>query len=161
MDCMELQFVSRSEEETQKLAGALAAFLNEGDLILLDGELGTGKTHFVKGIAQGMGSRDNVTSPTFSLANFYKTDRADILHIDVYRIETMAEFADTALSDYFPQCVVLVEWGAKFEAYFDDYLSVSIDYLEAENQSRKITLRSQAEQYFPALNRLAQTISNS
>ena len=104
-----------------------ALFFYPGDLIILDGDLGAGKTHFVKGFTEGYSSKDLVTSPTFSIANFYRTNKFDILHIDLYRISTVEEFKDLGLTDYFDQSIVLIEWGKKFEDYFDEYMLVSFE----------------------------------
>jgi tRNA threonylcarbamoyladenosine biosynthesis protein TsaE len=121
----EFQSISKSEERTKNMAKAIAHLFRPGDVIVLDGDLGAGKTHFVKGFAEGFHSADIVTSPTFSIANFYRTDRFDLLHIDLYRIATADEFHDLGLSDYFDRSIVLIEWGMKFSECLDEYLLVS------------------------------------
>jgi len=121
------QITSKNQEETKNIARKTASLFHPGDLIILDGELGAGKTHFVKGFAEGYSSQDLVTSPTFSIANFYRTAGFDILHIDLYRISTIEEFKDLGLTDYFDQSIVLIEWGLKFANYFDEYVLVSFD----------------------------------
>jgi len=121
------QILSKSQEETKNIARMAALFFYPGDLIILDGDLGAGKTHFVKGFTEGYSSKDLVTSPTFSIANFYRTDKFNILHIDLYRILTVEEFKDLGLTDYFDQSIVLIEWGKKFEDYFDEYMLVSFE----------------------------------
>jgi len=121
------QILSKSQEDTKNIAREAASFFYPGDLIILDGDLGAGKTHFVKGFTEGYNSKDLVTSPTFSIANFYRTDKFDILHIDLYRISTVEEFKDLGLTDYFDPSIVLIEWGMKFEDYFDEYTLVSFE----------------------------------
>jgi tRNA threonylcarbamoyladenosine biosynthesis protein TsaE len=121
------QILSKSEEDTKQIARKTASFFQPSDLIILDGDLGAGKTHFVKGFTEGFQSGDLVTSPTFSIANFYRTGKFDILHIDLYRISTIEEFNDLGLTDYFDQSVVLVEWGMKFADYFEDYMLLSFE----------------------------------
>lgn len=119
------QLISGSAEETRKIAAALAPLFREGDLIALDGELGAGKTQFVKGFADARGCKDDVTSPTFSIANFYRSPTGDLLHADLYRLETPAEYEELGLEDYFPKVVALVEWGLKFPGYLEPSLLVS------------------------------------
>jgi len=121
------QITSKSQEDTQNIARKIASSFHPGDLIILDGELGAGKTHFVKGFTEADNSQDLVTSPTFSIANFYRTAEFDILHIDLYRISTISEFKDLGLTDYFDQSIVLIEWGLKFADYFDDYVLISFE----------------------------------
>jgi tRNA threonylcarbamoyladenosine biosynthesis protein TsaE len=101
-----------SVEETKAVAAALAAVCRPGDLILLAGEMGSGKTAFAQGFAAGMGVIDTVTSPTFTLVHTYE-GRLRVHHADVYRLERMAEVADLALGELLDDddAVVLVEWG--------------------------------------------------
>jgi tRNA threonylcarbamoyladenosine biosynthesis protein TsaE len=121
------QILSESQEDTINIAKKTAFFFNPGDLIVLDGELSAGKTHFVKGFTEAYHSKDLVTSPTFSIANFYRTGNFDILHIDLYRIATIEEFKDLGLTDYFDASIVLIEWGKKFTDYFDEYMLISFE----------------------------------
>jgi tRNA threonylcarbamoyladenosine biosynthesis protein TsaE len=121
------QILSKSREDTQNIARKIAPYFHPGNLIILDGYLGAGKTHFVKGFTEAYHAEDPVTSPTFSIANFYRTEKFDILHIDLYRIPTIEEFNDLGLTDYFDQSVVLIEWGKKFADYFEEYMLVSIE----------------------------------
>jgi tRNA threonylcarbamoyladenosine biosynthesis protein TsaE len=122
-----LQILSKGQDDTQNIARKTASFFRPGDLIILDGDLGAGKTHFVKGFVEGYNSEDTVTSPTFSIANFYRTGKFDIIHIDLYRISTIEEFEDLGITDYFDTSIVLIEWGKKFADYFDEYTLVSFE----------------------------------
>jgi len=116
-----------------------------GDVIILEGDLGAGKTHFVKGFADGLNSKNVVTSPTFSIANFYKSRDITLLHIDLYRIATINEFYDLGLIDYFDQSVTMIEWGMKFEDYVDDFLLITIKILD--NNSRLISFEIKGDKY--------------
>ena len=138
---IEFSIESNSEEETCAIARKIARFFHPGDAIILDGDLGAGKTYFVKGFTAGLQSKDLVSSPTFSIANFYRTDTADILHIDLYRISFVEEFKDLGLLDYFEQSVVLIEWGKKFAEYFDAYFLISFEI--NDDTSRTITFSHQ------------------
>jgi tRNA threonylcarbamoyladenosine biosynthesis protein TsaE len=101
---------SRSPEETEAAGEELAATLQVGDLLLLAGELGAGKTTFVRGLARGLGSGGRVQSPTFQLVRVYP-GRIQLAHVDLYRLESGAELADLGLDDLLEQGVVAVEWG--------------------------------------------------
>jgi len=107
---------SDSPEETERLAGRLAAELAPGDVVLVEGELGSGKTTFVRGAARALGVVGSVTSPTYTIGHRYQ-GRVDVSHLDLYRFEGMshAEWGD--LEQYFEDAVVFVEWpqaGAGF-----------------------------------------------
>jgi tRNA threonylcarbamoyladenosine biosynthesis protein TsaE len=97
-------------EETEAVGEELAAGLGTGDLLLLAGELGAGKTTFVRGLARGLGVTAAVQSPTFQLVRVYP-GRVQLAHIDLYRLETGADLGDLGLDDLLDQGVVAVEWG--------------------------------------------------
>jgi tRNA threonylcarbamoyladenosine biosynthesis protein TsaE len=114
-------------DETQALAGALAPLARAGDLLLLSGDLGAGKTAFTQGLGRGLGVTDPITSPTFTLANEYDGGRLRIHHLDVYRMESMAEVFDVDLPDLLDDdALVVIEWGEAIVA------SVPADYLAVE-----------------------------
>jgi tRNA threonylcarbamoyladenosine biosynthesis protein TsaE len=146
------QILSKSQDDTQNIARRIAPFFHPGDLIILDGDLGAGKTHFVKGFAESLGSKDPVVSPTFSIANFYRTGGFDILHIDLYRISTVKEFEDLGITDYFDASVVCIEWGKKFADFFDEYLLVSFE-TKGDNE-RFITFSGNAKKYHAIIEEL-------
>ena len=108
---------THSAEETIAYGRALAAELSPPLIILLRGELGTGKTTLVKGIAEGFQAAraEDVTSPTFTLVHEYRSPRASLYHIDLYRIDTERELETLALDDLLsPNSILLIEWGEKF-----------------------------------------------
>ena len=88
--------------------------LRPGDVVLLKGELGAGKTTFVRGVAQGTGSRVEVASPTFQLVRVYP-GRVQLAHVDLYRVETGAELRDLGLEELADQGAVVVEWGDRIQ----------------------------------------------
>ena len=88
-----------SPEQTARVAAVLSPHLTPGDVVLLTGDLAAGKTTFVKGVVTALGSTNPVTSPTFTLAQFYSTERGQVLHIDAYRLSGLAEFRDLGLDD--------------------------------------------------------------
>ena len=99
-----------SPDETEAAGEELAAALAVGDLLLLAGELGSGKTTFVRGLARGLGVSAGVQSPTFQLVRVY-AGRIQLAHVDLYRLESGAELADLGLDELLEQGVVAVEWG--------------------------------------------------
>lgn len=89
-----------------------------GSIIALKGDLGAGKTQFVRGLARGLGATDRVHSPTFALLNEYRTGRLPVYHLDLYRLETPAAIASAGLDDYFTQTdgLTVIEWFERLEA---------------------------------------------
>ncbi len=133
-----MPYVSHSVEETQQLASAIAQRAQAGDVILLVGDLGAGKTHFTQGFATALGIADTPTSPTFNLVCEYHDGRLPLYHFDLYRLENADELEDI---DYYGitegDGVSLVEWGDKFEeAAPDDCLT--LDFKVAEDGTRAI-----------------------
>ncbi len=105
-------FESRSEAETISIAKEFAKTLKPGDIVALAGDLGAGKTAFTKGVAQGLGAKDDVTSPTFTIVNQYDGDSLTLYHFDAYRLENISIDACDWLDDYFfSDGVCLIEWA--------------------------------------------------
>jgi tRNA threonylcarbamoyladenosine biosynthesis protein TsaE len=107
--------VTNSAAETEAVGEGLGKRLKAGDLVLLTGELGAGKTTFVRGVARGIASDSPVASPTFQLVRVY-LGRVQLAHIDLYRIETPSELGDLGLDELLDQGAVVVEWGDRLEA---------------------------------------------
>jgi tRNA threonylcarbamoyladenosine biosynthesis protein TsaE len=118
-----------SATETQQLAAALAALVQPGDLVVLAGDLGAGKTTFTQGFGRALGVTEPITSPTFTLAQQYE-GRLRVHHLDVYRLEQLAEVAELGLSELLDDGgVVLIEWGdAILGVLPGDYLEVRLTY---------------------------------
>lgn len=107
--------ISHSPDETRELARKLAPILSEGDVINLSGDLGTGKTVFTKGLADGLGIDEPVTSPTFTIIKEYK-GRLPLYHFDVYRLADASELDELGVDEYFyGDGISVVEWGDKVE----------------------------------------------
>lgn len=103
--------LTRSPEETRRLAGSLAGAARRGDVVVLAGALGAGKTTFAQGFAEALGVAGPVTSPTFTLLRQYPCTLGLLLHADVYRLDRLAEVEDLGLSELVEQGVAIVEWG--------------------------------------------------
>ena len=109
--------ISHSVEETAALARSIASTLRPGSVLALCGDLGAGKTHFVKGIAAGLGGGDTVTSPTFTLIHEYTGGRLPLFHFDFYRLEDETEAIKIGLEEYLDgEGVCAIEWAEKFPA---------------------------------------------
>jgi tRNA threonylcarbamoyladenosine biosynthesis protein TsaE len=121
--------------ETQALASALAELARPGDLLLLSGDLGAGKTAFAQGFGRGLGIDEPITSPTFTLAREYE-GRLRLHHLDVYRMETMAEVFDVDLPELLDdEAVVVIEWGEAIVASVPaDYLEISLHLGEGDDE---------------------------
>jgi len=118
---------SGSEEDTRRIAAALAPSLQPGAVLLLSGDLGAGKTAFVRGLAEGLGiDPDEVTSPTFTLVHEYRGGRLPLIHVDLYRLDR-AELDDIGLDqDLAARGVTAVEWAERLSRHLPDAVSVKI-----------------------------------
>jgi len=141
---MKQETLIQGEAEMIRAGTLFSQSLPAGAVIALDGDLGAGKTHFAKGIVAGLGSRDDVTSPTFSLVNVYRGGRSPVFHFDFYRLESLAELENIAWEEYLDAvdregAVLIVEWAGKFpEALPDDALWCQIEILSEGN--RRLTV---------------------
>ncbi|HYM67707.1 MAG TPA: tRNA (adenosine(37)-N6)-threonylcarbamoyltransferase complex ATPase subunit type 1 TsaE [Patescibacteria group bacterium] len=108
------EWTTHSAAETEAAGAELGRRLRAGDVVLLSGELGAGKTTFVRGLASGVGSDAAVASPTFQLVRIYP-GRVQLAHVDLYRVESDAELAVLGLDELAEQGAVIVEWGERLE----------------------------------------------
>lgn len=118
---------AETEAEGERVGGAL----RPGDLLLLAGPLGAGKTTFVRGLARGVGSEAHVASPTFQLVRVYP-GRIALAHVDLYRLEAPAELRDLGLEELLDEGAVVVEWGDRLEA--DGATRISFEVLEGDRR---------------------------
>jgi tRNA threonylcarbamoyladenosine biosynthesis protein TsaE len=132
--------VADSPRRTARVAAAVAEQLRAGDVVLLHGELAAGKTTFVTAVAAALGSPDQVTSPTFMLAQFYAGGRVPVLHIDTYRLAGVAEFRDLGLEEQLAECATLVEWGGMVAGELPEHLAVTLAAVPGAPDSRAITV---------------------
>ena len=110
-----MQRRSRNPEETQQLGLEFAAQLSQGSVLSLSGELGSGKTEFVKGLARGLGVADPVTSPTFTLVHEHTAGRIPLYHMDLFRIDGEDDLDEIGFDDYLSRDgVCAIEWADKF-----------------------------------------------
>ena len=132
-------YISHSEQETEQLGSRLAEKLPNGAVVAMYGELGAGKTAFVRGMARGMGLECRVSSPTFTIVNEYLGQR-ELIHFDMYRLRSSDELFDIGWEDYLSRgAVCAVEWSENVrDAFFGDEISVTIEKLG--DSERKITI---------------------
>ena len=143
----ELTVVCRSREETRGVAAAVAPMLRTGDALMLKGRLASGKTAFVQELVAALGSKAEVTSPTFTIAQFYPLPSGTFLHIDAYRLSSVAEFRDLALEDFVAESITAVEWGNVVEEDFPNALSINFEFVPNEDNSRRLTFSAAAEKW--------------
>jgi len=139
-----LEILSDSVERTIEIGKELGRGFKGGEVVCLEGALGSGKTHLVKGIAAGVGVDDynSVNSPTFVLVNEYY-GRLDVYHIDAYRIESISEFEMLGFNDFIgPGSVVLVEWADKVARAMDGVDCIKIEMQHAGQSKRLIRVTS-------------------
>jgi tRNA threonylcarbamoyladenosine biosynthesis protein TsaE len=131
----ELDFISHSPAQTIRIGQRLGELLHQGDVVLLSGDFGTGKTHLIKGIAQGLGSNDLVTSPSFVLVNEYHAQRQSvsfpIYHADLYRLDQPAEVQGIGIDDLMQgHGVTLIEWAEHGGGYLPhEHLAIHLRHL--------------------------------
>lgn len=133
-------YTSASQADTERFGELVAPHLAEGDVLILTGGLGVGKTHFTKGVARALGDTHPVTSPTFALMAVHDGGRIPLFHFDLYRLEHAFELEDTGIYDVLGyEGVCLLEWGEQFQDELtDEYLSVRIE--RTSNHTRRIAL---------------------
>jgi tRNA threonylcarbamoyladenosine biosynthesis protein TsaE len=127
--------VTQSAAETEGFGEGFGKRLRAGDLVLLTGELGAGKTTFVRGVARGVGSSAPVASPTFQLVRIY-AGRLQLAHLDLYRIESATELADLGLDELLDQGAAVVEWGERLDA--PDAALVHLEHLEGDRRMIRV-----------------------
>jgi tRNA threonylcarbamoyladenosine biosynthesis protein TsaE len=122
-----LQLCASSLSDTHAIAGALAALARSGDIIVLSGEMGAGKTAFAQGFGRALGVTEPITSPTFTLVHSYDCGRLTLHHADLYRLDHTGQVADLALAELAEfDGVVLVEWGEVADTTFGEHLVVHL-----------------------------------
>ena len=130
-----IQARTKSVDDTRALAAELAAFARPGDLVLLSGGLGSGKTAFVQGFARGLGIEEPVTSPAFVLVKTYY-GRIPLVHLDVYRLDHFQEFVDLGIAELLDEGgVTVIEWGDVVTGVLPaDFLEVRLEAGESEDE---------------------------
>lgn len=142
------EIICNSEFQTKSFAGNLANILKKGDVIVLSGELGSGKTKFTEGILSYFGMQDQISSPTFTIVNEYHNEKIDIYHFDLYRLADIYEFENIGGEEYFNKGICIFEWGELIEDILpNDYIKISFDKLEENEDFRKLKIECFGTKY--------------
>lgn len=140
---MRKEYISKSEKDTINFASQFASKLQLGNIIILSGDLGAGKTKFTQGILKYFNLENEISSPTFTIVNEYTDSTIPIYHFDVYRLADIEEFYAIGGEEYFSKGICIIEWGELLENILPaDYIKITINkYLENENY-RKIIVET-------------------
>ncbi len=134
-------FISNSPAETEAIGRQLAEHIDVGEVLALKGELGSGKTLFVKGLVAGLGSGADVTSPTFTIAHEYRGGRLPVYHFDFFRLEDSQSLARLGLDDYFfGDGLSVIEWADRFPEFIPEQARRILFEVKSETQ-RVITFK--------------------
>lgn len=132
-----MNIVSISEQETINLGKKIASELKKGMIIILSGDLGTGKTKFTEGILTYFNLQDEISSPTFTIINEYNTPNLNIYHFDLYRLSDIDEFYAIGGEEYFEKGACIIEWGEMIEEILPkDYIKISF-LRDLENETKR------------------------
>ena len=132
------RFITNGPEETEALGARLARALEPGAVVAFTGDLGAGKTAFVRGLARGLGVQDRVTSPTFTIVNEYEGGRLPLFHFDLYRLGCADELFDIGWEDYLARGgVCAVEWSERMEELLEPG-TIRVDLRRGEDESRRV-----------------------
>jgi len=129
------KFISKSEKDTIDFACDFASKLKKGDIVVLSGELGSGKTKFVQGILKYFGLENEISSPTFTIVNEYNAKNVNIYHFDVYRLEDTDEFYAMGGDEYFENGICFIEWGEIIERIIPDKYTKITFKKDAKNEN--------------------------
>lgn len=142
------KFISKCEQDTINFAENFAKELNKKDIIVLSGDLGSGKTKFVQGILKHFGLENEISSPTFTIVNEYKKDDINIYHFDVYRLEDSSEFYAIGGDEYFENGICLIEWGELIEdALPNEYIKIDFSRNDSNENERILNIQSIGNKY--------------
>ena len=130
-----------SEQETKNIARDIASKIEKNAVIVLNGELGAGKTKFTEGFLSYFGLENEISSPTFTIVNEYKNEKANIFHFDVYRLADIDEFYAIGGEEYFTKGICIIEWGEIIEdALPEHYIKIDIKKDEENLEKRIINI---------------------
>lgn len=139
-----MEFITHSPEQTEAVGAALGKLLKPGAVIAYQGDLGAGKTAFTRGVACGLGAKESVTSPTYTIVNEYLSGKYPLFHFDMYRLASSDDLFDIGWEDYLDRGgVCAVEWSENVSDAMEGAIIVTIEKLGED--SRKITLEGGSE----------------
>lgn len=137
------KFISQNELDTKNFAKKIASKLKPKDVVVLTGELGSGKTKFAEGFLSYFGLENEISSPTFNIVNEYKKDNINIYHFDVYRLEDSSEFYEIGGEEYFENGICLIEWGELIEDVLpNNYIHIVFEKDSSNENIRILNVKS-------------------
>lgn len=138
-----MKYISNSEKDTIELGKKIASQLQIGDIIILSGDLGSGKTKLTEGILTYFNLQDEISSPTFTIVNEYDTEKIKIFHFDVYRLADVDEFFAIGGEEYFEKGASIIEWGEMIEDYIPQrYLKLEFSRDNVNENQRCINIEN-------------------
>jgi tRNA threonylcarbamoyladenosine biosynthesis protein TsaE len=161
-----IEVLSHSPDQTRAIASAIAGLSRPGDLIVLAGQMGAGKTAFAQGFARSLGVHEPVTSPTYTLVHTYETGRLTLHHVDLYRLDFTAEVVDLGLDELLDDdAIMLVEWGDVVDLGPHLRVELRVESLDADDaesadDEREIELTSSDKRWAPRWERLEAALSD-
>jgi len=139
-------FISHSENDTKRIAKKLASKLANKDIVVLSGDLGSGKTKFTEGFLSYWDLQDEISSPTFNIVNEHSQDNTNIYHLDVYRLENKGEFYAIGGTEYFSTGICVIEWGELIEDILpNNYIKISFSKDENDDSIRYLNFKAYGE----------------
>lgn len=138
-----MKIITNTSKETENFAYRLASNLKGNEILAFYGDLGAGKTTFIRGIARFFNVENLVSSPTFSLVNEYQNENVKIYHFDMYRVHSLEDLESTGFFDYMDDGIFLVEWSENIDEYLpENVIKIKIEKLNSEN-GRTITVEGE------------------
>ena len=143
-----IEIATNNEKETLELGKKLASYLKKGDIVVLTGELGSGKTKLTEGLLTYFGLENEISSPTFTLVNEYIKDDIKIFHFDVYRLEDSSEFYAIGGEEYFENGICIIEWGEIIQDTLpEEYIHIILKKDDINDNIRLIDVTSYGHKY--------------
>lgn len=150
-----MKLVSHSENETKEIAKKIAKELKNGDVIILSGDLGSGKTKFTEGFLSYYGLESEISSPTFTIVNEYKKGDINIYHFDVYRIEELDEFYAIGGEEYFAKGICVIEWGEIIEQIVPkEHIKITFERNFENENVRTLNIEAYGKRYEEIISKL-------
>ena len=142
------EIICRDENATKMFATNLAGMLKRGDIIVLSGDLGAGKTKFTEGVLNYFDLQNEISSPTFTIVNEYHNDKIDIFHFDLYRLGDIYEFENIGREEYFDKGICIFEWGELIEDILpEDYMKITFEKDDEDIELRKLKIETFGQKY--------------
>lgn len=142
-----------SVEDTAQLATKFSEILEQGDILLFTGEIGTGKTTFIQALAKGLGIKELVTSPTFVIHMLRDSGRIQLSHVDLYRLNNDDEVENIGFEEYYDTSITVVEWADRYSGFEPPYIELHFEYGALESE-RIVSILPNGEDWSKRLNNI-------